>query len=170
MLNFENILATQKSAVAGLFDLSNSLFGSAESLVRLNLQAAKATLQEAADASQTLAGAQNPQAFVELQSQALKAAPEKAASYLRHVQSIVTSSGNEVREYVEAAASDAKAEISSFVEAAAKNAPAGSENAVALVKSAVAAATNAIESAQQVAKKATDKAVETVEATLEAKA
>jgi phasin family protein len=170
MLNFENILATQKSAVAGLFDLSNSLFGSAESLVRLNLQAAKATLQEAAEASIALASIQDPKALAELQSRTFKAAPEKATSYLRHVQSIVTASSTEVREYVEAAATDAKAEISSFVEAAAKNAPAGTENAVALVKSAVAAATKAIDSAQQVAKQATDKAVEAVEATLEAKA
>ena len=42
------------------------------------------------------------------------------------------------------------------VDTAVKNAPAGTENAVALVKSAVAAANNAYESVQKAAKQAAD--------------
>ena len=42
------------------------------------------------------------------------------------------------------------------VDNAVKNAPAGTENAVALVKSAVAAANNALESVQKAAKQAAD--------------
>jgi hypothetical protein len=42
------------------------------------------------------------------------------------------------------------------VDSAVKNAPAGSENAVALVKSAVAAANNALESVTKAAKQAAD--------------
>ena len=45
-----------------------------------------------------------------------------------------------------------------LVDTAVKNAPAGSENAVALVKSAVAAANNAYESVQKASKQATDMA------------
>ena len=43
-----------------------------------------------------------------------------------------------------------------MVDTAVKNAPAGTENAVALVKSAVAAANNAYESVQKAAKQAAD--------------
>ena len=46
----------------------------------------------------------------------------------------------------------------SAVDAAVKNAPAGSENAVALVKSAVAAANNAMEGMQKAVKQATETA------------
>jgi len=42
------------------------------------------------------------------------------------------------------------------VDSAVKNAPAGSENAVALVKSAVAAANNAFEGVQKAVKQASD--------------
>jgi len=44
------------------------------------------------------------------------------------------------------------------VDGALKNAPAGSENAVTLVKSAISAANNAYESVQKAAKQATDMA------------
>jgi len=44
----------------------------------------------------------------------------------------------------------------SVVDTAVKNAPAGTENAVALVKSAVAAANNAYESVHKAAKQAAD--------------
>ncbi len=45
-----------------------------------------------------------------------------------------------------------------MVETAAKNAPAGSETAVAVMKSAVSAANNAFESVQKAVKQATDAA------------
>lgn len=170
MLNFEQIAANQKSAVAGLFGLGNSLFDGAQALVKLNLQAAKTTLQEAEEATLTAASIKDPKELVELATKVAKAAPEKAASYLRHVQAIATTSSTEVRTYVETATAGAKAELSTLVDAAVKNAPAGSENAVALVKSAVAAATTAFETAQASAKEATDKAVEAVVAQMEAKA
>ena len=112
----------------------------------------------------------DPQELVTLQTNLLKAVPEKATSYLRHVQAIATSSGAEVRQYAEDLGADAKTGFANLVETATQNAPAGTENAVALVKSTVAAATKPIESAQQVAKEATDKAVEAVEAHLDAKA
>jgi hypothetical protein len=43
-----------------------------------------------------------------------------------------------------------------IVDTAVKNAPAGTENGVALIKSAVAAANNAIETAQKAAKQAAE--------------
>ena len=170
MLNFATLTATQKSATTGFFELSNTLFDGLQSLVKLNLQAAKATLQETADTTLAAFQIKDPQELVTLQTNLLKAVPEKATSYLRHVQAIATSSGAEVRQYAEDLGADAKTGFANLVETATQNAPAGTENAVALVKSTVAAATKAIESAQQVAKEATDKAVEAVEAHLDAKA
>ena len=169
MLNFEQFTANQKTAVANLFELSNSLFDNAQGLVKLNLQAAKTTLQEAQETTLAAFAIKDPKELVELQTRLLKAAPEKAASYLRHVQAIATTSGTEVRQFVETAATDVKAEITTLVDSAVKNAPAGSENAVALVKSAVTAATTAFETAQASAKEATDKAVGAVAAQFEAK-
>ena len=56
----------------------------------------------------------------------------------------------------EAQVADAQKKFMSLVDSAVKNAPAGTENAVALVRSAVAAANNAFESVQKAAKQAAD--------------
>jgi hypothetical protein len=63
-----------------------------------------------------------------------------------------------VSKAVEATTSETQAKFLSVVDSAVKNAPAGSENAVALVKSAVAAANNAFEGVQKAVKQATDAA------------
>jgi len=166
MTNFEPLIAAQKSAVEGIFNLSNTLFDSAQKLVELNLQATKASMQEAQANATAAVAAKDPQAVIALQAAALKAAPEKAASYLRHVYNITSASSTEVRAFAEEAGAKAKADMTTMVDAAIKNAPAGSENAVAMVKSAVTAANNAFETAQQATKQATAKAVQAVEAQL----
>jgi hypothetical protein len=51
---------------------------------------------------------------------------------------------------------DTQSKITSMVDTAAKNAPAGSETAVAMLKSSVAAANNAFESVQKAVKQASE--------------
>ena len=58
----------------------------------------------------------------------------------------------------EAQSAEAQKKVMGLVEGATKNAPAGSETAVAVMKSAVAAATNAFESMQKAVKQASDMA------------
>jgi uncharacterized protein YegP (UPF0339 family) len=72
------------------------------------------------------------------------------------VYEIAASTGAEVSRVAEATSAEAQAKFMSIVDTAVKNAPAGTENAVALVKSAVAAANNAIESVQKAAKQAAE--------------
>ena len=86
----------------------------------------------------------------------LQPAAEKAASYSRHLYDIAASTQAEFGKVAEAQFADAQKNLSSTVESALKNAPAGSENAVALVKSAMAAANNAYESISKAAKQAAD--------------
>ena len=56
----------------------------------------------------------------------------------------------------EAQAAEAQKKFSGLVDSAAKNAPAGSESVVAIMKSSVAAANNALESVQKAVKQATE--------------
>ena len=61
---------------------------------------------------------------------------------------------DDLSKMVEAQAAEVQAKFMGSVDAAMRNAPAGTENAVALVKSAVAAANNAFEGVQKAAKQA----------------
>ena len=95
-------------------------------------------------------------ALAALQQDFLKPAQDKAMAYGRQVYDITAAAQADVTKLAETQLADAQEKLNALVETAVKNAPAGTESAVALVKSAVAAANNAYESAHKAAKQAAD--------------
>jgi len=156
MLTAEQFNAAQKANVETLFGLTNKAFEGVEKLVELNLQVAKAALGEFVDTARATLSVKDAQELLALQAGLLQPAAEKAAAYSRHLYDIAAATGAEVSKVAEATAADAQAKFLTVVDTAVKNAPAGTENAVALVKSAVAAANNAYESAHKAARQAAD--------------
>ena len=152
----EQFVAAQKSGLETLFGLTGKAFESVEKLVELNLQVAKASLAEAAETSTAALSVKDAQEFMSLQASLLQPAAEKAAAYSRHLYDIIAGTQAEVSKVAEATMADSQKKVLALVDTAIKNAPAGSESAVALVKSAVAAANNAYESAHKAAKQATE--------------
>lgn len=166
MLTTEQITAAHKANLDTLFSLTSKTFEGIEKLVELNMQVAKTAIAEALESTQSLMAVKDAQELVALQSTLLQPSAEKAASYSRHLYDIVNSTNVAVSKVAEAQIADVQAKFSTVLESAAKNAPAGSENAVAMVKTAVAAANSAFESIQQ----ATRQASEVAEANFEAAA
>ncbi len=156
MLTVEQVLAAQKANVETLFGLTNKAFEGVEKLVELNLQVAKTAMGEAAQTTKAALSVKDAQELLALQAQLLQPAAEKAASYSRHLYDIAAATNAEVTKVAEAQLADAQGKFMGLVDAAVKNAPAGSENAVALVKSAMAAANNAYETVNKAAKQAAD--------------
>lgn len=156
MLTAEQLVAAQKTNVETFFNLTNKAFEGVEKLVDLNMQVAKATLGEAADNARAVLSVRDPQELAALQATILQPGAEKVAAYNRHVYDIITELQAEVTKVAEAQFSQTQNAFATSVDAALKNAPAGSENAVALVKSAMAAANNAYESVSKAAKQAAD--------------
>ena len=156
MLTAEQLIAAQKASVETLFGLTNKAFEGVEKLVELNLQVAKTALGEAGDTARAAFSVKDAQELLALQASLLQPSAEKAAAYSRHVYDITASTNAEVTKAVEAQVADAQKNFINLVDSASKNAPAGTENAVALVRSAVAAANNAFESVQKAAKQAAD--------------
>jgi phasin family protein len=156
MLTAEQILAAQKANVQTLFGLSAKAFEGVEKLVELNLQVAKTALEEASENTAAALSVKDAQELMSLQASMLQPTAEKAAAYGRHVYDIAAATNAEVTRTAEAQLAETQRKFMSLVDSAAKNAPAGTENAVALVRSAVAAANNAFESVQKAAKQAAD--------------
>jgi len=156
MLTAEQLIAAQKANVETLFGLTNKAFEGVEKLVELNLQVAKTALGEAGDTARAALSVKDAQELLSLQASLLQPSAEKAAAYSRHVYDIAAETNAEVTKAVEAQVADAQKKFINLVDTASKNAPAGTENAVALVRSAVAAANNAFESVQKAAKQAAD--------------
>ena len=155
-MTVEQIVNVQKSNVETLFGLTGTAFEGIEKLVELNLQVAKSAIADAAANTKAALSVKDAQELLALQSSLLQPAAEKAAAYSRYVYEIAASTSAEVSRVAEAQSAEAQAKFMAIVDTAVKNAPAGTENGVALIKSAVAAATNAIETAQKAAKQAAE--------------
>ena len=155
-LTAEQILASHKANIETLFGLTTKAFEGVEKLVELNVTASRAALSEAATHTQAVLGVKDAQELLALQAGLFQPLAEKTAAYSRHLYDIASGTGAEFGKAFEAQATDAQKAFTNLVDSAAKNAPAGSETAVALFKSSVAAANNAIESVQKAVKQATD--------------
>ena len=156
MMTAEQIVASHKANVETLFGLTAKAFEGVEKLVELNLSAAKAALDESANNTQAALSVKDAQELLAMQANLFQPLAEKTASYSRHLYEIASGAGAELGKTFEAQAADAQKKFLSVVDTAAKNAPAGSETAVAVLKSAVAAGNNALESVQKAVKQATE--------------
>ncbi len=154
----EQFVAAQKASLETLFGLTAKAFEGVEKLVELNLQVARTTMTEAAETAQATLSVKDAQELLALQTSLLQPAAEKAASYSRHVYDILAGTSAEVSKAAEATMADSQKKVLALVDSAVKNAPAGTESAVALVKSAVAAANNAYDGVQKASKQAAEMA------------
>ena len=156
MITAEQVVAAQKANVETLFGLTSKAFEGVEKLVELNLQVAKAALGEAAETTRAALSVKDAQELLALQASLFQPLAEKTAAYSRHLYDIASGTGAEFGKAFEAQTAEAQKKFLAVVDNAAKNAPAGSETAVAVFKSAVAAGNNALESVQKAVKQASD--------------
>ena len=147
MMTTEQIVASHKANVETLFGLTSKAFEGMEKLVELNLTATKAVLS-----------VKDAQELMALQANLFQPFAEKTAAYSRHLYDIASGTSNEFTKALEAQTAAAQKQFSNLVDSATSNAPAGTETAVAVMKSAVNAANNAYESVQKAVKQATDMA------------
>jgi len=158
MLTAEQIMASHKANIETLFGLTHKAFEGVEKLVELNVQATKAALAETANHAQAVMGVKDAQELLALQAGMVQPLAEKTAAYSRHLYDIATAAGADLTKAMETQTSEAQQKVMGLVDSATKNAPAGSENAVAVMKSAVVAANNAFESMQKAVKQASEMA------------
>ena len=156
MLTAEQVLASQKATVETLFGLTTKAFEGVEKLVELNVTASKAALAEAAGTTQVALSVKDAQELLALQASLFQPLAEKTAAYSRHLYDISAATTSEFAKAFESQAADAQKKFMAVVDNASKNAPAGSETAVAVFKSAVAAGNNALESVQKAVKQAAE--------------
>jgi len=156
MLTVEQVMASHKANIETFVGLTSKAFEGMEKVVELNLTASKAALAEIADHAKAVLSVKDAQELLALQSGMVQPFAEKTAAYSRHLYDIASGSSAEFSKAFEEQAADTQKKFMGLVDTAAKNAPAGSETAVAVMKSAVAAANNALESVQKAVKQATE--------------
>ena len=156
MMTVEQVMASHKANIETLVGLTSKAFEGVEKIVELNLTASKAALAEAGEHAQAVLSVKDAQELLTLQSGLMQPLAEKTAAYNRHLYDIASGSAAEFTRVFEEQASENQKKFIGLVDTAAKNAPAGTETAVAVMKSSVAAANNALESVQKAVKQATE--------------
>ena len=164
MLNTEQVIANHQANLNNLFGLTHQAFAGVEKLVELNLAAARAAMSESADHAKAVLSVKDAQELLALQAGLLQPLAEKSAAYSRHVYDIASRTGADLSKAMEVKASESQQAVMGYIDAALKNAPAGSESAVAFFKQTVTAGNNAVESVQKAVKQAADLAESNLQA------
>jgi len=152
----ETAKAHFEAQLALINTLTKKAFESAEKMVELNLNAAKSTISESLEKSLELTTVKDPQAFLEAASANAKPSAEQALAYGRTLSSLLTEQQTEFAKTAEALVTDTSRKLSELVDELSKNAPAGSESAIAILKSVIANANAGFEQLTRNTKQAVD--------------
>ncbi len=153
--NFETQLAMLNALTAKAFE-------SVEKVIELNVNAARASFEESSEAARQLLTAKDAQEFFSLSAAQAQPNAEKALAYGRHLAGIASTTQAEFAKTAEVQVAEATRKVSTLVDEVTKNAPAGSENAIAIFKSMIGNASAGYEQFTRTAKQAVD----TIEANL----
>lgn len=116
-----------------------------EKMVELNITAAKTSSEEFQAMAKQLLSAKDAQEFINLTTASAQPNTEKLLGFAQNCASIVTSTGTEFTKETEKHAAELNRKVVSFIDELAKNAPAGTENGIAMFKSAFGTANAALE-------------------------
>jgi len=150
----QQVLNSQKAAIDAFVAVQGSFYSGFEKLVDLNLKALKATIDEVSATSQQVVGVKDAQEALSLSSGLVQPSAEKAMAYSKHVYDIVSSVQADLSKLGETHAAEGQKHVNDAIEQFSKHAPAGSESAVAMIKSGLAQATTAYDAMTKAAKEA----------------
>ena len=148
----EQLATANKANIESILTLANTAFASAERLAALNLNTARTMLEDIVANSKSLMAAKDVQELLSMQASLAQPAVEKAVAYSRSIYEIATQTQEELSKVFESQFAEINRNVTTALDKAVKNAPAGSDVAVAAVKSAIAAANSAYDSMTKAAK------------------
>lgn len=164
----EQFAAASKANVETALSLTKSGFDRAERLAALNLNTARAALEDGVANIRTLSSIKNAQELVDLQSSLFQPMFDKSVAYARSVYAIAVEGQQELVKLFEAQVAELNKTVAVVLDEAAKSAPAGSESVISALKSAVAANNSVYENANKAVKQLVEVAESNVAAATEA--
>ena len=132
--------ATLESQLAIFAALTGKVFENAEKIADLNLNAAKATLEDNTALTHLLLEARDPQEALSLAAAQIQPTAAKSLAYSRQLVGLVTTVQAEFVHILEEQLAETGRKVSEMVDDVSKNAPAGSENVIALFRTAIGTA------------------------------
>lgn len=144
--------SANKAAVDSMLSLANTALASAERIAALNLNTARSILEDSVSSAKAVFGAKDAKEALSIQASLAQPNVEKAVAYSRSVYEITAQTQEELSKMVESQFADFQKQVGALLDKASKSAPAGSDVAVAAVRSAIAAASSAFDNMNKAAK------------------
>jgi len=163
----EQIQAANRANVESILAIANAQFAAFEKLATISAGAVRTAFEDSMSNTRALLSAKDVQEFVTLQNSFTQPAIEKAIAYSKSVYEVATEANAELSKVAERRVAEWNENFVSLLDKVSKNAPAGSDVAVAAVKSMLAAANSAYDNLTKVAKQATEIAEANVSAATE---
>ncbi|MGH8730623.1 MAG: phasin family protein [Burkholderiales bacterium] len=160
----EQQVATNKENLETVIAFAGITAAGAEKLIELQLRTAKNVFADAVKNAKALAGVKDVQELTEIQTSIAQPVADKVATYGRSVYAVIAETQAELNKFFEECIAETNKNFVTVLDKAVKSAPAGSDVAVAAVKSAMAAANQAYDAFS----KATRQVAEATEATMTA--
>ncbi|MGH8750343.1 MAG: phasin family protein [Burkholderiales bacterium] len=148
----EQLVAANKANLETVVSFTATAIEGAERLIDLQLTTAKTVLAEGTKQAKAFAAVKDVQEVIALQTAAAEPTIEKALAYSRSAYEVASQTQAEFTKLVEARVADFNKIVVAALDKAVKSAPAGSDVAVAAVKSAMAAANSAYDTLSKAAK------------------
>jgi phasin family protein len=148
----EQVTAAQKENLETAIAFAGITATAAERLMELNLKTAKAAFADATKNAKAITEIKDVQELASLQTTLAQPAAEKYASYFKSTYGIFSETQAELSKFFEERVAEMNKGMVSAMDKAVKNAPAGSDVAVAAVKSAMAAANQAYDAFSKASK------------------
>ncbi len=164
----QQIIAGQKASLGNLLAFQGALLDGFEKLVDLNLKVLKTSFDDVSKKSQQAAQLQDVQEALSFAAALVQPNADQAVAYGKDVYALVSDIQSNVSKITEAQLAQCQQQIQDAIEQLGKNAPAGSEGAIALLKSSLATANSAYDAFAKSARQAAEVAESNISAATDA--
>ncbi|RTL47430.1 MAG: phasin family protein [Rhodocyclaceae bacterium] len=152
----EQLSAANKANMDALLTFANTAFTSTERLTALNLSAARSVMEDTMDNARILMTVKEVKDLTNIPATIYPNIIEKAITYSRNIYEIATQTNKELSKVFEAQYMQINKNMSSALDKAENGAPVGTDLAIAVVKSALAATQTAYDNINKAAKQAAE--------------
>mgnify|MGYP006289789333 CR=1 FL=1 len=160
----EQLIALNKANLEAAVRFAGIALEGAERFIEVQLKAAKGVFADGVQQAKALAEIKDPQEFAQVKNTLLQPNLEKTASYVKSVYDVASSTQAEINKLVEEQVSEFNKQVVTSLDKMVKSAPAGSDVAVAALKSAISSINSTYENIAKSAKQFVDMTQANVEA------
>ena len=160
----EQLMALNKANLEAAVRFAGIALEGAERMLELQLKAAKIAFADGVQQAKAFTEIKDVQEIAQLRNTLAQPTMEKATSYVKSVYDVVSATQSEMNKLVEEQVAEFNKQVVTGLDKVVKSAPAGSEVALAAVKSAITAVNSAYDNISKSAKQFTEMTQANVEA------